>query len=354
MNDIFYQTIIKLILFFCLLSLLNGCPHENSKESEQPIDNENPKPADNEQAIPPEQKSHSEETIASTSNGETTEVRSRSFSCTEFVHITHHGESKSTTHQETTGCDEFFGKKAPKITPPEMVNINAGSFQMGEYEEENTNGNKSPHIVLVDKFAIGVKEVTFAEYDIFAEVTKREKPDDYGWGRGDRPVINVSWHDAVAYAKWLGDQTGEKYRLPTEAEWEYAARGCRNQKTAEPACTDNQYWWGDQMDSNQANCHGCGDQWDKKTSPVGSFEKNPFGLYDTAGNVWEWTCSEYEKSYSGKEVSCVNEIGESTQFAVRGGSWYSIPKQLGSGYRFKRFPSERYNEIGFRLVMEFE
>jgi hypothetical protein len=127
---------------------------------------------------------------------------------------------------------------------PEMVWIPAGDFQMGgSYSSE-----KPVHQVSVSAFAMGRYEVTFEEYDRFAEATGREKPGDEGWGRGNRPVINVSWNDATAYMEWLSTQTGKKYRLPTEAEWEYAAR----------AGTDTKYWWGNEVGSNQAACDGCG------------------------------------------------------------------------------------------------
>ena len=166
---------------------------------------------------------------------------------------------------------------------PELVFIPAGSFRMG--------GNK----VSMKSFYMGKYEVTFAEYDQFAEATGRDKPDDRGWGRGNRPVIKVSWHDATAYAKWLSEQTGGTYRLPTEAEWEYAAR----------ADTSSKYWWGNEIGSNNANCDGsCGDSFEY-TSPVGSFSANPFGLHDTAGNVWEWTCSEFKQRSDTKKTQCV-------------------------------------------------
>jgi formylglycine-generating enzyme required for sulfatase activity len=162
---------------------------------------------------------------------------------------------------------------------PEMVWIPAGSFRMGDLQGGGNKDEKPIHQVSVDRFAMGRYEVTFAEYDKFAQATGREKPSDEGWGRGNRPVINVSWHEATAYAKWLSQQTGQQYRLPTEAEWEYAARAGKTTK----------YWWGNQIGSNKANCSNssCGDRL-KYTAPVGSFAPNPFKLYDTAGNVWEW------------------------------------------------------------------
>ncbi|HIE01033.1 MAG TPA: TIR domain-containing protein [Thiotrichaceae bacterium] len=183
---------------------------------------------------------------------------------------------------------------------PEMVVIPAGTFRMGDIQGGGYKDEQPVHEVSVARFAMGRYEITFAEYDQFAEATARKKPSDAGWGRDDRPVINVSWNDVTAYAEWLSEQTGEQYRLPTEAEWEYAAR----------AGTKTKYWWGDDIGSNNANCRNsyCDDSFEY-TAPVGSFEANPFGLFDVSGNVWEWTCSEYEKKYSGKEQYCLNKRG---------------------------------------------
>ena len=212
---------------------------------------------------------------------------------------------------------------------PEMVIIPAGSFNMG--------GNN----VSVEQFAMGKYEVTFDEYDKFAEATGRSKPDDEGWGRGNRPVINVSWYDATAYAKWLNNQTGKTYRLPTEAEWEYAAR----------AGTTTKYWWGNDIGKNKANCYGsrCGDNF-KYTAPVGSFSANPFGLYDTSGNVWEWTCSEYEAKYNGKEKVCISKKNNKYR-VLRGGSWNDGPRDVRTASRGRNTPDFRNDGLGFRVVL---
>jgi formylglycine-generating enzyme required for sulfatase activity len=200
---------------------------------------------------------------------------------------------------------------------PEMVRIPAGRFRMGDIQGGGGSDEKPVHWVSVSEFAMGRYEVTFAEYDKFAQATGRKKPSDEGWGRGNRPVIYVFWDDAVAYAEWLSQQTGKEYRLPTEAEWEYAAR----------AGTDTKYWWGNTASHEYANYGtdelfgGLGlakgkDRWEF-TSPVGSFSANPFGLYDTVGNVSEWTCSKYEDKYNGQEKRCT---GENRQPVIRGGS----------------------------------
>jgi len=228
---------------------------------------------------------------------------------------------------------------------PEMVVIPAGRFLMGDIQGGGESDEQPVHWVSVDRFAMAKYEVTFAEYDKFAEATGRGKPSDRGWGRGNRPVINVSWHDITAYAEWLSQQTGQHYRLPTEVEWEYAAR----------AGTTTKYWWGNTASHKYANygknkcCGGLArskDRW-KYISPVGSFEPNPFGLHDTTGNVWEWTCSEYEDRYSGKEQRCVKTAG---RFAVRSASWFDMARRARSANRSKVAPTVRFDSGGARLA----
>jgi formylglycine-generating enzyme required for sulfatase activity len=215
---------------------------------------------------------------------------------------------------------------------PKMVVIPAGSFRMGDIQGGGDDDEQPVHRVSVGKFAMGVYEVTFAEYDKFAEADGRTKPDDRGWGRGNRPVINVSWNDATAYTKWLSNQTGKKYRLPTEAEWEYAAR----------AGTETKYWWGNEIDESKANY-----DWNlSKTSPVGNYKANQFGLYDTVGNVWEWTCSEYEGKYNGKEKQCVTTAN---RLSLRGGSWDDDAWFVRSAYRVRLTPTDRIFVVGFRV-----
>ena len=142
-----------------------------------------------------------------------------------------------------------------------------------------------------------------------------------GWGRDNRPVVNVSWNDAKEYVGWLNRKTGrdpelvgQTYRLLSEAEWEYAAR----------AGSTTAFWWGDDVGRNNANCDGCGSQWDNtKTAPVGSFKANDFGLYDMAGNVWEWVQDCYQNSYDGapKDGSVWEDGADCAARVLRGGSW---------------------------------
>ncbi len=231
---------------------------------------------------------------------------------------------------------------------PEVMIIPAGSFTMGSPETQlQRESDERQHEVRVAQFAMGRCELSFAEYDAFANATERALPDDEGWGRGQRPVINVSWQDAMEYAAWLSEQTNESWRLPTEAEWEYATRA----KTRGP------FWWGDTISPEQANYdgnfiynEGAKGVYRAQTLPVGSFGSNPFGLYDVHGNVWEWTCSEYVEEYDGQEQRCSQQDRDAGQRVLRGGSWFNIPWRLRSAFRNRSDPDERYNNTGFRLA----
>jgi formylglycine-generating enzyme required for sulfatase activity len=226
---------------------------------------------------------------------------------------------------------------------PEMVRLASGCFQMGSPATETGHANQErQHRVCLDAFAIGRYEVTFEEYDLFARATGRSLPGDNGWGRGRLPVIGVDWNDAVAYADWLSAHTGVSYRLPSEAEWEYAAR----------AGTSTSYWWGEKIGRNRANCSGCGGAGvGRSTTPVGSFAPNPWGLHDTAGNVQEWTCSSYAGDYSGSESRCEERA---RQRVFRGGAWDSDPWGLRSAIRYGGIPLSRSGSRGFRLARDVQ
>lgn len=230
---------------------------------------------------------------------------------------------------------------------PEMIVVPAGSFRMGDSQGGGENDEIPVRTVRIEKFfAAGRYEVTFGEYDQFAKATNRQFPIDQAWGRGRRPVIYVSWQDAMDYTKWLSIQTSKRYRLPTEAEWEYVARGGE----------DSVFWWGSDWVRGMANCRGCGSQWDKKTAPVGSFKANPFGLYDTAGNVSEWVEDCWHDNYSGAPTDGTvwSSGGNCTRRVIRGGSWTNPPKDLRSSNRSRYYPENRDYFIGFRIVREID
>ena len=151
----------------------------------------------------------------------------------------------------------------------------------------------------------------------------------------------MSWWDATAYARWLSGETGKRYRLPTEAEWEYAAR----------AGSTSAYPWGDSLGRNRANCRECGSWRDsRETAPVGSFAANAWGLYDTVGNVWEWTCSVYDADYGGAEQRCAS--GSAGLRVYRGGSWRDVPGRGRLANRVWNFPVRGSGNLGFRLAQD--
>ena len=193
--------------------------------------------------------------------------------------------------------------------------------------------------------AVSAHEVTFDEYDRYARATNADQPSDNGWGRGRRPVTNVSWDDAVGYAKWLARQTGKRFRLPTEAEWEYAAR----------AGTQTDYSFGSSIGKGNANCADCGSEFDgKKTAPVGSFKANSFGLYDMHGNAQEWVQDCYHDSYAAapRDGSAWVVAGKCDNRVVRGGSWDGKPAWLRSSSRNRLVPSSRNYYLGFRIARD--
>lgn len=232
------------------------------------------------------------------------------------------------------------------VLVPEMVRIPGGTFRMGDLQGVGDEIERPVRTVRIRSFAIGKYEVTFEEYDAFALATNHRLPKDGGFGRGRRPVINLSWDEAVAYADWLSKQTGKRYRLPTEAEWEYAARS-----GAETA-----YWWGNEANLKYANY---GRNWPvtqrkwELTAPVGSYKPNTFGLYDMAGNVGEWVqdCSHGNYKFAPSDGSAWEE-GECKLRRVRGGSFESHPLDIRSAKRDLDVKGVRDYDIGFRLAQD--
>jgi formylglycine-generating enzyme required for sulfatase activity len=230
------------------------------------------------------------------------------------------------------------------IKGPVMMELPAGEYKMGSLGN-SLNYDESPrHKVSLAGFSISKYEVTFAEYDRFARATGRRLPYDESWGRGNRPVVNVSWQDAVAYTEWLSSQSGKNYRLPSEAEWEYAVR----------AGGSSRHWWDDEEAGVYANCFNCGSEWDnRQTSPVGSFPQNRFGLHDMAGNVQEWTQDCYQTGYTDAPADgSALLIPECTQRSVRGGGYTSPLDTLRSARRGQYDQDTRLDNVGFRVVRD--
>ncbi len=230
---------------------------------------------------------------------------------------------------------------------PELVAIPGGTFTMGSPSSEaNRGSDEGPQrSVSIGAFAVGKFEVTWDEwtacvsagYCSTAEQDKTSGGGDNGWGRGNRPVMRVSWDDAKTYVAWLSRKTGNTYRLLTEAEWEYAARA--GKKTA--------YYTGASISTSQANFNNTL----RKTEGVGSYSPNAFGLYDMHGNVWEWVEDCHHESYAGAPSDgSAWTAGACSSRVLRGGSWGDNPQYLRLADRSAGAPSGRYSSLGFRVA----
>lgn len=256
-----------------------------------------------------------------------------------------HGKSIADIKTEAAKLDGI----APRL---DMVEIPSGRFMMGcsDGDSECSEYEKPQHEVLVAAFKLSKTEVTFDEYDPFAKATKRELPKDEGWGRGNRPVINVTWDDAVAYTKWLSEQTGQKFRLPSEVEWEYAAR----------AGSVTKYSWGNSIECSQARYDsGENSSCEQKnqngkllgTAPVASFAANSFGLHDMHGNVYEWVQDCWNSSYENSpKTSVVWQRGDCEKRVLRGGAWNFGSAQLRTSSRYFGVTFFRKDNRGFRVA----
>ena len=262
---------------------------------------------------------------------------------------------------------------------PAMVVIPAGRFYMGSPDSENErDDDEGPvHLVRVSAFALSKTEITRGQFSAFVKDTKYKTGNkcwtlDNGkfkergggwrkpgyWQNGQHPVTCINWNDARAYAKWMSRKTGKQYRLPTEAEWEYAARGN----------TRGSRYWGDNPDKacKFANvtdktakarvpgslswlAHNCRDGY-AYTAPAGRFRANAFGLKDMLGNVWEWTEDNYHDSYDGAPADARAWLGSNAKHSLRGGSWNSDPQNVRAAVRYSNYPGIRFSIFGFRLA----
>jgi len=228
--------------------------------------------------------------------------------------------------------------ETPIVSVPniDMVFVKGGTFKMGD----NSIGRRGGlvHNVTISDFFISKTEVTFEQYDTFCKHTGRGKPNDRGWGRGDRPVIKVSWHDAVAYCEWMSIQTGKTFRLPTEAEWEYAARGGNKSKG---------YIYSGSNNINTVGWYASNSN--RKTHPVAQKQPNELGIYDMTGNVWEW-CSDWygENYYSLSPKNDPKGPNSGQNRTLRGGSRGS--DSGGNQIAFRNWSYPTYESYGFRVV----
>jgi formylglycine-generating enzyme required for sulfatase activity len=241
-----------------------------------------------------------------------------------------------------------------QVIEPELILITAdGPFLMGsaETDAQAQDVEKPRHSVELPDFRIGRFPVLNFEYQVFVQATKRRPPDHWGGEtfpdkKGDHPVVNVSWHDAVAYCRWLSQQTGKTYRLPTEAEWEKAARGCNGLI----------FPWGNQFDKNRCNVLNThvGD-----TTPAGQYSDrqgdSPFGVADMLGNVWEWCATKWGKPYpydADEDEWAFDYLQPETPRVLRGASFLSPTDRARCAFRNGLNPASRFHDRGFRVVCE--
>jgi formylglycine-generating enzyme required for sulfatase activity len=265
--------------------------------------------------------------------------------------------------QETTSHGSEFRDCA---ACPEMIVIAAGEYGFGSPPNEFGSPYNEGYILditIARPFAIGKYEVSFEEWDACARDKKCAMPADEGWGRGRRPVVNINWHEASAYAEWLSEKTGKSYRLPSEQEWEYAAQAGTPRARFFGIEHEEICMYANVYDETAHTAHDfgwayipCSDGF-AETAPVGSFKANAFGAHDMLGNVWEWVqdCLNPNWRFSRAPLDGSAFVeGDCSQRAYRGGSWISNqPYYLRTADRYK-FAGARYNDLGFRVVRSLD
>lgn len=276
-------------------------------------------------------------------------IENNSSKDTKFTRIKKH---KDITHNEKPS--------RPNYPLGDMILVEGGAFIMGDEFGEGSFDERPTHEVILTDYYMGRFEVTFEEFDYYCNITGAKRPDDEGWGRSVRPVINISWYDAVKYCNWLskqhdlnpvytvrGDEViadwqAKGYRLPTEAEWEYAARSRGKKEKWAGATSKNEL-------ANYANYNGKQVGFENKTIPVGTLKANTLGLYDMNGNVFEW-CWDAPEKYPSTSQNNPHWSGKTVLRAIRGGAWISKPQHLRCADRYSFWPNKQNNTIGFRLA----
>ncbi len=234
---------------------------------------------------------------------------------------------------------------------PKLAIIPIGSGVVGGVNFE-TFQNQSPQhkVISTQEYAMGIAEITFSEYDTFCRSTFIDCPGGNGWGRGDQPVINVSWLDAMAYTEWLSEQTNQIYRLPSEAEWEYAARGGEASK----------FWWGDEYIQGMDHCDRDLGNCPKGTElsepgPAGRFKANPFGLFDVTSNLLEWVLDCYSPDHKGASSTMATRLdGDCGEKVIKGSSWLNPQPYVHLSKRFGIEADYKNRSIGFRVLREMK
>ncbi len=227
---------------------------------------------------------------------------------------------------------------------PTMIRVPGGTFRMGGASSVVSPDEVPRHEVTIQSFMVSVYEVTFAEYNRFAQATGRRKPSNNGWDQKTHPVVDVSWDDAIAYTRWLSRQTGKRYRLLSESEWEYMAR----------AGTTSSYWWGTRPGEGNAHCFDCKSDFStSKPAKVGTYKPNPFGIYDTAGNVFEWVHDCYHRNYKdAPDDGSVWEGGDCDVRVVRGGAYRSPATSMRVENREKFKSGKGQYNVGIRVARD--
>ena len=210
------------------------------------------------------------------------------------------------------------------------IEVEAGTFTMGSGDNVTQ--------VTVGRFMMSATEVTFDQYDVFCDATGKSKPDDNGWGRGTRPVLNVSYDDAVEFCLWLSKKTGGAIRLPNEGEWEYAAQGGRLSRGYVHSGGNNK----DEVSWNADNSGN-------RTHPVGTKKPNELGLFDMSGNLWEWCADRQETNQSGSQAE-PQESGDDVNRALRGDSFDNPGDSMGFRMSIRLEKDSRHINIGFRIA----
>lgn len=236
----------------------------------------------------------------------------------------------------------------------DMVVLPEGKFQMGDVTDVGESDEGPVHTVQIHSFAIGRYEVTFEQYDVYARDKGLTPPDDR-WGRGRRPVIDVTWQDATAFTQWLSEVTGLKFRLPSESEWEYAARAGTSATYLFGEDEAGLCEYGNVADSNTKigwRTKACGDDYET-TAPVGSFKANGFDLYDMQGNVWEWVQDCWYRNHKrAPEDNEAREKSRCSERVQRGGSWFYGADESRASYRTSGKEEEKSVTTGFRVARD--
>ena len=233
----------------------------------------------------------------------------------------------------------FFTGKAYSQSYPEMITVEGGTFTMGDTEAEGGSDEQPTHEVTLKTFKIAKTQTTVAQYRAYCNAAGIKMPDPPSWGWTDNlPIVNVSWNDAVAYCDWLSDKTGNMYRLPTEAEWEYAARGgklSKGYKYSGGQSMPGVGWFAENSNS--------------QTQAVAQKRPNELGLYDMSGNVWEW-CKDWYGAYTANPQTNPKGAATGSRRVLRGGGWYYTAANCRVAYRNSLTPDYRFYDNGFRVV----